>query len=75
MGLCQLDSKLLCKQCSLLKTLYNRQYQDTHNFPVSNSACEDRYHLLTCPNPLATNVYESGINILKKILKEIEKKL
>ena len=29
-GLQRLDSKLLCNQCGLAKTLYNRRHQDTH---------------------------------------------
>ena len=66
MGLCQLDSELLCNQCCLAKTLYNRQYKDTQNYPVCNSECEDRYHLLTCPDSLATNIFKYGTNNLKK---------
>ena len=69
-GLWQLDSKLLWNQCGLAKTLYNRGYQDTHNFPAFSSACEDRDHLLTFPDPLATKIVKSGINFLKKYWKK-----
>ena len=72
MGLWQLDSKLLCNQCGLAKTLYNRCYQDTHNCPVSTAVWKDIDHLFTCANPLATNIFESGVDDLKKILEEKE---
>ena len=65
-GLRRLDSKLLCNQCRLAKTLYNRQHQDTHRCPVCNAACEDRDHLLTCPDPEATNIFKNRIKDLEK---------
>ena len=39
---------------------------------MCNAACEDRDHLLTCPDPDVTNVLNKGIKDLEKIMKEKE---
>ena len=69
-GLRRVDSKLLCNQCGLAKTLYNRRHQDTHRCPVCEAAGEDRDHLLTCPDSAATEVFNKVIKDLDKIMKE-----
>ena len=53
-------------QYSLVKTLYNRWKQDTHNYSVYSNPCRDRDHLLTCTDPLATNVINSRVANIKK---------
>ena len=68
----RLDTKLLCNQCGLAKTLFNRKYQDTHNCPVCNAPCEDRDHLYKCPDADANKVFKKGIDELEKILEEKE---
>ena len=67
-----LDTKLLCNQCGLAKTLFNRRYQDTHNCPVYDAPCEDRDHLHTCPDEGANTVFKKGIDELEKIMEEKE---
>ena len=67
-----LDTKLLCNQCGLAKTLFNRRYQDTHNFPVCDAPCEDRDHLFTCPDEGANKVFKKGIDELAQIMEEQE---
>ena len=68
----RLDTKLLCNQCGLAKTLFNRRYQDTHNYPVCAAPCEDRDHLYTCLDDGANKVSKKGIDELKKIMEEKE---
>ena len=41
---CRLDTKLLCYQCGLAQTLFNRRHQDTHHCPVCEAPGEDRDH-------------------------------
>ena len=71
-ALCRIDTKLLCNQCGLAQTLFNRRHQDTHHCPVYETPGEDRDHLFTCPNEGTTNVFKKGIDELEKIMEEHE---
>ena len=68
----RLDTKLLCNQCGLAQTLFNRRYQYTHNCPVCDAPGEDRDHLFTCPDEGANKVLKKGIDELVKIMEEME---
>ena len=68
----RLDTKLLCNQCGLAQTLFNRRYQDIHNCPVCDALGEDRYHLFTCPDKGANKVFKKGIDELAKIMEKKE---
>ena len=68
----RLDTKLLCNQCGLAKTLFNRRYLDTHNFPVCDAPGEDRDHLFTCPDIGVNKVFTKGIDEQAQIMEEKE---
>ena len=68
----RIDTKLLCNQCGLAQTLFNRRHQDTHHCPVCESPGEDQDHLFTCPNEEATNVFKKGLNELAEIMDELD---
>lgn len=61
MGSRRVNTKLLCNQCGLAKTLFNQWYQDAHKCPIYNGPFEDQDYLLMCPDPEATKVFNSGI--------------
>ena len=69
---CRIDTKLLCNQCGLAQTLFNRRHRDTHHCPVCEAPGEDQDHLFTCLNEGATNVFKKGIDELSKIMEEQE---
>ena len=68
----RIDTNLLCNQCGLAQTLFNRRHQYTHNCPVCEALGEDRDHLFTCPDEGATNVFKKGIDELEEITEEHE---
>ena len=67
-----IDTKLLCNQCGLSKTLFNRRYQDTFNCLVCDASCEDRNHFYTFLDAGPNKVFKKGVDELEKIMKEKE---
>ena len=49
----RIDTKLPSNNCGFVKTIFDRQQQDTHNCPVCNEPREDRNHMFTCQAPSA----------------------
>ena len=68
----RIDTKILCNQCGLAQTLFNRRHQDTHNCPVCDVPGEDWDHLFTCPDEGANKVFKKGIDELVQIMEEQE---
>ena len=68
----RLDTKLLCNQCGLAKTLFNKRYQDNHNCPVCDVPYEDRDNFYTSPDEGANKVFGKGIKELEQIMEEKE---
>ena len=66
----RVDTKLLCNQCGLNKTLVQRMYQDTHSCPVCSAALEDQNHLFTCLNEGANKVFIKGVDEMEQLLEE-----
>ena len=68
----QIDTKLLCNQCSFDKTLFQHKHQDTHSCPVFSTLMEVCDHLYTCPGIDATKVFKREIDEIKNIFEEKE---
>ena len=76
MGLRRINTRLLCNQCNLARTLYARKHQDTYNCPVFSATCKKKDHLSTFSDPLATNLEilegkETNSEVQKAILEAL----